>query len=117
MKSALNVLGVLSCGFMLCLGLSHAAEAYYNGAQAVDELKADHSSVRQGRQEIGKTQMYEMESGQSQGGKKRKGEVLRVEGTKCFVQGQEGKEGRLRIDETTPKARNTSFRIQDDSNF
>jgi hypothetical protein len=112
MVSIPKVVGVLSCGFLLCLGLSHAAQAD-NAASAADEKKADQSEMkadqtdrRQGGQEAGEKQMNDMEGGQPNGGKMITGEVLRVEGTNCFVKGQDGKEVRLHIDVTTLKAKN-----------
>ena len=46
----------------------------------------------------------EMKGGQSKSGKTIKGEVLRVEGDTYFVKGQDGKEVRLRTDNTTQKS-------------
>jgi hypothetical protein len=103
MISVPHVVGILSCGFMLCLGLSPAAE----GALAKDELQIDHSAASHGGKKVGKSELHETEGGQRQGGKTIKGEMLRVEGANCFVKGREEKEGRLRIDETTPKVRYT----------
>jgi hypothetical protein len=40
MVSIPKVVGVLSCGLLLCLGLSHAAQAS-DAASAADEKKAD----------------------------------------------------------------------------
>jgi len=97
---------------LLCLGLSHAAQAD-NAAAAADEkkaaqseMKADQTDRRQGGQEAGEPQMNAVQGGQSTGGKTIKGEVLRVEGNDCFVKGQDGKEVRLHIDVTTLKAKN-----------
>jgi hypothetical protein len=113
MISLLKVVGVLSCGFLLCLGLSHAAQAD-NAASAADEKKADQSEMkadqtdrRQGGQEAGEKQLNdEMKGGPSIGGKTINGEVLRVEGNNCFVKGQDGKEVRLHVDVATLKAKN-----------
>lgn len=105
MVSIPKAVGVLSCGFLVCLGLSNAVQAD-NAASFEDKLKADQSDRRQGGQEAGKKQMNDMEGGQLNGGKTIKGEVLRVEGDNYFVNGQNGKEVRLHIDETTNKARN-----------
>ena len=103
MVSIPKVVGVLSCGVVLCLGLSHAAQAG-NAASAQDDMKADRSDRRQGGQEAGEKQMSdEMTGGQSTGGKMIKGEVLRVEGENYFVKGQDGKEVRLHTDQTTQK--------------
>ena len=102
MVSIPKVVGVLSCGFLLCLGLSNAAQAG-NAAPTTDEMKADQSDRRQGGQEAGEQQMSdEMEGGHSKVGNTIKGEVLRVEGDdNYFVKGQDGKEVRLHTDKTT----------------
>ena len=106
MVSIPKIVGVMSCSFLLCLGLSNAARAD-NAVSAVDEMKADQSDRRQGGQEPGEKQITDkMRVGLSQAGKTIKGEVLRVEGNDCFVKGQDGKEVRLHIDVTTLKAKN-----------
>jgi hypothetical protein len=84
-----KVVGVVTCGFLLCLGLATTAQSDY---AAADEMKADQSDQMQG--------------GQPKGGKVITGEVLRVEGNDCFVKGQDGKEVRLHIDLPTVMARN-----------
>ena len=99
MVSIPKVAGVMSCGFLLCLGLSNVAQA---GDAATDALKADQSDRRQGGQEAGERQMNDkMKGSDSQGGRTIEGEVLRVEGDNCFVRGQDGKEVRLHFDENT----------------
>jgi hypothetical protein len=101
MISIPKIVGVLSCGFLLCIGLSNEAQAD-NAASAQDEMKADQSDRRQGGQEAGEQQMSDdMTGGQSKDGKMIKGEVLRVEGDNYFVKGQDGKEVRMHIDKTT----------------
>ena len=105
MVSIPKTIGVLSCGVLLCLGLSNAAQAD-NAASSVDKLKADQSDRRQGGQEAGENQMNDMEGGQSKGGTSIKGEVLGVEGDNLLVKAKDGKEVRLQIDETTQKVRN-----------
>jgi hypothetical protein len=68
MFSIPKVVGVLSCGFLLCLGLSHAAQAE-NAASAADEMKADQPDHRQGGQVAGETQPNDpMKGVQSKGG-------------------------------------------------
>ena len=52
MVSIPNVISVMSCGVLLCLGLSSAAQAD-NAASVQDEMKADQSDRRQGGQFIG----------------------------------------------------------------
>jgi hypothetical protein len=74
MVSIPKVVGVLSCGFVLCLGLSTAAHA-----GQTDETGAS-------RLERAKTIT---------------GELLRVEYGEYIVKGQDGKEVRLTTDKTT----------------
>lgn len=105
MISIPKVVGGMACAFLLCLGLSTAAQAD-NAATAADKLKADQSDRRQGGQEAGEKQMHETESGTSTDSKTITGDALRVEGNDCFIKGQDGKEVRLYIDTTTLKARN-----------
>src|SRR6267143_6125005 len=105
MVSIPKAVGVLSCGFLLCLGLSNAAQAD-NAASAANKLKADQSDRRQGGQEAGEKQMNDMEGGESEGSKTIKGEVLSVECDNLFVKAQDGKVVRLQTDPTTQKARN-----------
>ncbi|HSL02422.1 MAG TPA: hypothetical protein VK901_02625 [Nitrospiraceae bacterium] len=106
MESMLKVVGVLSCGFLLCLGLSQAAQAD-NAAAVNDEMKADQSDRRQGGQEVGEKQLNDpMKGGDSKGGKTIKGEVLRIEGDIYFIKGQDGKEVRLYTDKTTQMGKN-----------
>ncbi|HEV8329266.1 MAG TPA: hypothetical protein VGQ08_17460 [Nitrospiraceae bacterium] len=105
MESILKAVGVLSCGFLLSLGLSNVAQADY-AASAADKLKADQSDRRQGGQEVGEKQMNDMERSQSIESKTIKGEVLGVETDNIVVKGEDGKEVRLHTDETTQKAKN-----------
>ena len=103
MVSLPKVIGVLSCGFLLCLGLSLSAQAG-NAAPTTDEMKADQSDRRQGGQEAGEQQMSDgLKGDQSTDGKMIKGEVLRIEGDNYFVKGPDGKEVRMHIDNTTQK--------------
>ena len=101
MISIPKIVGVLSCGFLLCIGLSNEAQAD-NAASAQDEMKADQSDRRQGGQKAGEQQTSdELKSGQSKDGKTIKGDLLRVEGDNYVVKGQDGKEVRLHTDKTT----------------
>jgi len=105
MVSIPKAIGVVSCGFLLCLGLSNAAQADY-AASAANKLKADQSDRRQGGQEAGEKQMNGAEGDHAIGDKTIKGEVLGVEGDNIVVKGEDGNEVRLHTDETTQKARN-----------
>jgi len=91
MVSIPKVVGLMSCGFVLCLGLSNAAQAG-NATSSADEMKGAQSDRMKGDQKTGS---------RSEGTKTIKGEVLRVEGDNYFVKGQDGKEVRLHIDHTT----------------
>jgi len=72
MISIPKVVGVLSCGVLLCLGLSQAAHAANEeGARRLEQAKVI------------------------------TGELLRVEYGDYFVKGQDGKEVRLTTDKTT----------------
>jgi len=100
MVSIPKIIGVLSCSFLLCLGLSNATQAD-NAAPTTDEMKADQSDRRQGGQEAGEQQMNDVQGGQSKDGHMITGEVLRVESDIYFVKGQDGKEVRMYTDKTT----------------
>jgi hypothetical protein len=107
MVSIRKVVGVLSCGFLLCLGLSTAAQADNAASEADSNLIAEQTDQGQGGQGAGEKQVSkEMPGGDSTGGKTIKGEVLRVEDNDCFIKGQDGKEVRLHMDVTTLNARN-----------
>ena len=86
MVSIPKVVGVLSCGFLLCLGLS-------NVASSADELNARPSA-----------KMISDSVGDSKPGKTIKGEVVRVEGDNYFfVKEEDGKVVRMHVDATTEK--------------
>ena len=99
MVSIPKVVGVLSCSFLLCLGLSQAAQAE-NVASAADDMKAGQPS-RQGGQAGLKGEQDKLKAGHMI-----EGQVLRVEGDNYFVKGQDGKEVRLHTDQTTQKTGN-----------
>lgn len=94
MVSIPKVVGVLSCGFVLCLGLSNAAQAE-NVASAADDMKAGQADRKGGQAGLKSGHVIE-------------GEVLRVEGENYFVKGQDGKEVRVHTDQTTQKTGNIS---------
>jgi hypothetical protein len=93
MVSIPKVVGLMSCGFLLCLGLS-------NAALATDDMKVGQPE-RQGGQAGLKGEQDKLK-----GGHMITGEVLRVEGENYFVNGQDGKEVRLHTDDTTQKTGN-----------
>jgi len=103
MVSIPKVVGVLSCGFLLCLGLSNAAQAEHPPAPS-DVMKTDSVSDRQGFQSDDDKQKNvddEKGSTSAKGAKTIKGELSRVEDGNYFVKVKDGKEVRLHTDKTT----------------
>jgi Cu/Ag efflux protein CusF len=101
MVSIPKVVGVLSCGFLLCLGLSSAAQAEHAPAPS-DLMKTDAQSDRQGFQsDDDKQKNAEMGSNRAEGAKTIKGELFRVQDGNYFVKVKDGKEVRLHTDKTT----------------
>ena len=106
MVSIPKFVGVLSCGALLCLGLSNASQAG-NAASAADEINADQSDRRQGGQVTGEKQMTDrVEGSDVKGSKTIKGVVLRVEDGNYFVKEKDGREVRLHTDQTTQRMEN-----------
>ena len=103
MVSIPKVVGVLSCGFLLCLGLSNAAQAEHPPAPS-DVMKTDSVSDRQGFQSDDDKQKNvddEKGSNRAKDAKTIKGELSRVEDGNYFVKVKDGKEIRLHTDKTT----------------
>jgi hypothetical protein len=103
MVSISKVVGVLSCGFLLCLGLSSAAQAEHTPG-ASDLMKTDAVTDQQGFQSDDDKQKNvndEKGSNRADGAKTIKGELFRVEGGNYFVKVKNGKEVRLHTDKTT----------------
>ena len=101
MVSIPKVVGLMSCGFLLCLGLSNAAQAEH-APSASDVMKTDAQSDRQGFQaDDDKQKNDEMRTSHVEGAKTIKGELFRIEDGEYFVKVQDGKEIRLHTDKTT----------------
>jgi uncharacterized membrane protein YcgQ (UPF0703/DUF1980 family) len=103
MVSIPKVVGVLSCGFLLCLGLSNAAEAG-NVPGASDVMKTDSQTDRQGFQSDDDKQKNvddKKGSTRAEGAKTITGELFRVEDGNYFVKVKDGNEVRLHTDKTT----------------
>ncbi len=103
MVSIQKVVSVLSCGFLLCLGLSNAAQAEHTPA-ASDVMKTDSVTDRQGFQSDDDKQKNvdnEKGSNSAKDAKTVKGELSRVEDGNYFVKVKDGKEVRLHTDKTT----------------
>jgi hypothetical protein len=103
MVSIPKVVGVLSCGFLLCLGLSNAAQAG-NVPGASDVMKTDSQTDRQGFQSDDDKQKNvddKKGSTHAEDAKTITGELFRVEDGNYFVKVKDGKEVRLHTDKTT----------------
>jgi hypothetical protein len=101
MVSIPKVVGVLSCGFLLCLGLSNGVQAEHAPSPS-DVMKTDRVDDRQGFQADDDKQANEkMQSSSAEGSKMIKGELFRVESGNYFVKVKDGKEIRLHTDKTT----------------
>jgi uncharacterized membrane protein YcgQ (UPF0703/DUF1980 family) len=103
MVSISKIVGVLSCGFLLVLGLSNATQAEHAPA-AGDNMKSDSQSDRQVFQSDDDKQKNvndEKGSNRADGAKTIKGELFRVEDGNYFVKVKDGKEVRLHTDKTT----------------
>ena len=101
MVSIPKVVGLMSCGVLLCLGLSNAAQAEHAPSPS-DVMKTDRVDDRQGFQADDDKQKNEkMEGSSAQGSKTIKGELFRIEGGNYFVKVKDGKEVRLHTDKTT----------------
>jgi hypothetical protein len=103
MVSIPKVVSALSCGFLLCFGLSNAAQAEHTPA-ASDVMKTDSVTDRQGFQSDDDKQKNvdnEKGSDSAKDVKTVKGELFRVEDGNYFVKVKDGKEVRLHTDKTT----------------
>ena len=98
MVSLPKVVGV-SCGILLCLGLSNAVQAGSLDA-AANDVNAD-QSARTGVQADLRSEQARQKSGRMI-----EGEVLRVEDEIYFVRGLNGKEVALHTDQSTYKPAN-----------
>jgi hypothetical protein len=102
-----KVVGIISCSFLLGLGLSTAVRAE-SALSTADNMKADQSDRRQGGQEAGEKQIpHTMKTDDLRSGKMIEGKVLRVEGDTWFVKEADGKEVQLHIDPTTQMSERT----------
>jgi hypothetical protein len=100
MVSISKIVGLMSCGLLLWLDLSHTAQAVNaasHPASQSDPLE------RKGGQVGGHTAREKLKVGH-----RIEGELLRVEGKDYFVRGKDGQEIRLQSDPTTRKIGNIS---------
>ena len=101
MVSIRKVVGILSCGFLLCLGISNAVQAEHEPAPS-DVMKTDSVTDRQGFQSDDDKQKHGVRESSRAGGEKTiQGELSRVEKGNYFVTVKEGEEVRVHTDKTT----------------
>lgn len=100
MISIRKVVGIVSCSFLLCLGLSNIARSEHAPAPS-DVMKTDSVSDRQGFQSDDDKQKNVDNKKDGASDKTIKGELIRVENAYYFVKMQGGKEARLHTDKTT----------------
>jgi hypothetical protein len=90
MASIPKIIGVVSCGVLMCLSLS-------NATQARERMKPDPCAERKG----GQPNLVKCDEETRQGIDTIKGEVLRVEGSNYAIQRFNGEEMLLHVDATT----------------
>ncbi len=103
MESIPKIVGVLSCGFLLCLGLSSVAQAEHAPAPS-DLMKTDTQTDRQGFQsddDKQKTVNDEKGTNRADDAKTITGELFRVRDGNYFVKVKGGEKVRLHTDKTT----------------
>jgi hypothetical protein len=97
-----KIIGLMFCGLLLWLGLSHTAEAANAAQTSHPASPADPAGRKSGQ--VGVHGAREKQKV----GHRIEGEVLRVEGKDYFVMGKGGQEIRLHSDPTTRKIGNIS---------
>jgi hypothetical protein len=101
MVSIHKIIGVLSCGLLLCFGLFQAAQAEHSPSPS-DVMKTDSQSDRQGFQsDDDKQTSGKLEKSPTKGSKTITGELVRVKDGNYFVKVKDGKEVRLHTDDST----------------
>jgi hypothetical protein len=96
MVSIPEIVGVLSCGFVLALGLSTATQAAEK-SPAAEKMTPQPSADRKG----GPPDLVKPDEDTLQGINTIKGEVLRMKGEHFYVRRSDGKEVHLHIKATT----------------
>ena len=101
MISIRKVVGILSCSFLLCLGLSNTALSEHAPSPS-DVMKTDSVTDRQGFQSDDDKQKNITTRRSSAGGERTiQGELFRIEKGHYYVKDKEGGEVRLHTDKTT----------------
>lgn len=95
-----KIVGILSCSFLLCLGLSNAVRGEHAPGPS-DLMKTDSVTDKQGFQSDDDKQKNvdnEKSSNRGEGAKTVQGELTRVEDANYFIKMKDGKEVRLHTD-------------------
>lgn len=101
MISIRKVVGIVSCSFLLCLGLSNAALSEHAPSPS-DVMKTDSVTDRQGFQSDDDKQKNITTRRSGAGGERTiQGELFRIEKGHYYVKEKEGGEVRLHTDKTT----------------
>ncbi len=103
MLSTPKLVGILSCGLLLCLGLSSVAQAEHSPS-ASDVMKTDSVTDKQGFQSDDDRQKNvddKKGSARVEAAKTITGELVRVKDGNYFVKVKSGKEVRVHTDKTT----------------
>ena len=98
-----KIVGVMSCGFLLCLGVFNAAQAEHSPSPS-NVMKTNEVTDRQGFQSDDDKQKHvdnDKGSNRAEDAKRIEGELLRVRDGNYFVKVKDGKEVRLHTDKTT----------------
>jgi hypothetical protein len=99
-----KIVGVLSCGFLLCMGLSNAAQAENEPSPGPSDVMKTYSVTGQegfSTDEDNQEDVNEKGNNPANGAKTIKGELSRVEDGNYFVKAKDGKEVRVHTDKTT----------------
>jgi hypothetical protein len=99
MVAIVTFAGSLSCGVLLCVGLSNTVQAEHVPS-ASDVMKTDSATDRQGFQDDADKQMHDGMGG-IRGSKHIKGELFRVDGDSYYIMLRDDTELRIRTDKTT----------------
>ncbi|OQW57621.1 MAG: hypothetical protein BVN28_12780 [Nitrospira sp. ST-bin4] len=103
MVSIYKDVGVIACAFLLCLGLSHTAQAEHSPSVS-DVMKTDSQSDRQGFQSDDDRQKNVGDQKGSTGAEAAKmitGELVRIKDGNYFLKLKTGEKIRLHTDKTT----------------
>ncbi len=93
--------GVISCGFLLCLGLSNVVQAEPAPSDVMKTYSVTDQRGFQSDDDKQKNVNDEKGSNRADGANTIKGALFRVEDGNYFVKGKDGKEVRLHTDKTT----------------